>query len=168
MHVEFLKDNNDTDILQIDDARIKFRNFSGKEDQFNRDGKRSFCWIIDDPDLADELAARGWNVKIRPARDEDADADMFMKVNVNYSASGYGPRVYLKSGDAQVMLDSESINRLDEISIESVDMDIRAYDWEYAGRTGRTAYLNSIRVTQRMDRFADDYNRRDYYEENPF
>ena len=157
MHVEFMKDNNDTDILQIDVARIKFRNFSGKEDQFNRDGKRSFCWIIDDPELADELIARGWNVKIRPARDEDADSDMFMKVNVNFSESGYGPRVYLRSGDAQVMLDQNTIARLDEVSIDSVDMDIRAYDWEYAGRTGRTAYLNSIRVTQRMDRFADDY-----------
>lgn len=158
MHVEFLKDDNERDILQIDGARIKSRNFSGERGgDYDREGKRNFLWTIDDPDLADELISRGWNVKIYPPRDPDGAPNMFLKVNVSFSESGYGPRVYLKSGDAQVMLDATTIKRLDEIEIANVDMDIRAWDWEYGNRTGRSAYLNSIRVTQRMDRFAEDY-----------
>ena len=53
----------------------------------------------------------------------------------------------------------------DVIDILSVDLDIRPYDWEVNGRTGRTAYLQSMKVVQDIDRFAadimheeDDYN----------
>jgi hypothetical protein len=33
-------------------------------------------------------------------------------------------------------------------------MDVRPFDWEVNGNTGRTAYLQSIKVTQEIDRFA--------------
>ena len=36
-------------------------------------------------------------------------------------------------------------------------MDIRPYDWEVNGKTGRTAYLQSIHVEQSIDRFAARY-----------
>lgn len=60
-------------------------------------------------------------------------------------------------------LDEESIGCLDNIEIESVNMDIRPYDWEVNGRTGRTAYLQSMEVIQRIDRFSARYkdNRND-------
>ena len=51
-------------------------------------------------------------------------------------------------------LDEESISMLDDIDILSVDLDIRPYDWEVQGKTGRTAYLQSINVVQEIDRFA--------------
>lgn len=169
MHVNFMKDDSGRDILQIDGARIKNRNFSGERGgEYDREGKRNFLWAIDDPELAEELLARGWPVKIYPPKDEDGDANMFMKVSLSYNDAGYGPRVYLRSGNARVRLNADTIKRLDEISIDSVDMDIRAYDWTYAGRSGRSAYLNAIRVTQRMDRFEDEFEDNDYYEENPF
>ena len=58
-------------------------------------------------------------------------------------------------------LDEESIGCLDNIDIESVSMDIRPYDWEVNGRTGRTAYLQSMEVVQRIDRFAARYGGND-------
>jgi hypothetical protein len=81
-----------------------------------------------------------------------------MKVNVKFNDRG--PTVYLKSGNGRpVKLDEDSIGILDNVDILSVDMDIRPYDWERPdGATGRTAYLQSIHVTQEVDRFAARYS----------
>ena len=142
-------------ILQIDDARIIFKNFEGRGDKFNREGDRNFSLLIEDPDTADALIAEGWNVRIKPGRDEDEGP--FMRLPVKVKFSDYGPNVYLVTGDRRNELDEESIACLDNIDIESVDMDIRPYDWEVNGKTGRTAYLQSMQVVQRVDRFAARY-----------
>ena len=156
MHVTFAPKN----ILQIDDAKIIFRNFEGRGDKFNREGDRNFSLLIEDPDTADALVREGWNVRIKEGRDPDEGP--FMRLPVKVKFTDYGPNVYPVSGDRRNELDEESIGCLDNIDIESVDMDIRPYDWEVNGRTGRTAYLQSMQVIQRIDRFAARYaNMRD-------
>lgn len=144
--------------LQIDDARITFRNFEGREERYNRKGDRNFALVLPTEEMADTLIREGWNVKKKPPREEGEEMFCFLPVKVKFNERG--PVVYLDSGKARAQLDEDSVKRLDEISIESVDMDLRPYDWEVNGKTGRTAYLQSIRVTQRLDRFArddDDY-----------
>lgn len=141
-------------ILQIDDARIIFRNFAGAPSKFNREGDRNFALVIVNEDIANELIAKGWNVKIKAPEEEGEAPFMYMTVKVRFSE--YGPTVYLKSGDKMVKLDEESVACLDSIDILSVDLDIRPYDWEVNGKTGRAAYLKAIRVTQNIDRFAED------------
>ena len=140
------------DILQIDDARIVYRNFSGTGSKFNREGDRNFAVVIPDQDMADELVNRGWNVKIKPPRDEDDTPFMFLPVKIKFNERG--PKVYLQSGERTVELDEEGIDCLDDVDILGVDLDIRPYDWEVNGKQGRTAYLQSIHVVQEIDRFA--------------
>lgn len=143
-------------ILQIDDARIIFKNFEGRGDKFNREGDRNFSLLIEDENTANALIKEGWNVKIKPGREEGDDP--FMRLPVKVKFTDYGPNVYLVTGNRRNELDEESIGCLDNIDIESVDMDIRPYDWEVNGRTGRTAYLQSMEVVQRIDRFAARYS----------
>ena len=146
-------------ILQIDDAKIIFKNFEGRGDKFNREGDRNFSLLIEDPNTADALVKEGWNVKIKPGRDEDEEP--FMRLPVKVKFTEYGPNVYLRTLDRVNKLDEESISCLDNIDIESVNMDIRPYDWEVNGRTGRTAYLQSMEVVQRIDRFSARYGGND-------
>ena len=146
-------------ILQIDDAKIIFKNFEGRGDKFNREGDRNFSLLIEDPNTADALVKEGWNVKIKPGRDEDEEP--FMRLPIKIKFTDYGPNVYLRTGDRVNKLDEESIGCLDNIEIEYVDMDISPYDWEVNGRTGRTAYLQSMEVVQRIDRFAARYGGND-------
>ena len=146
-------------ILQIDDARIIFKNFEGRGDKFNREGDRNFSLLIEDENTANALIKEGWNVKIKPGREEGDDP--FMRLPVKVKFTDYGPNVYLVTGNRRNELDEESIGCLDNIEIESVDMDIRPYDWEVNGRTGRTAYLQSMEVVQRIDRFAARYSEND-------
>lgn len=151
MHVTFAPKG----ILQIDDARIIYRNFSGIGSKFNREGDRNFSIIIEDQDVADELVKNGWNVKIKPPRDEDDTPFMTLPVKVKFNDRG--PIAYLITGKRKNKLDEESISILDNVDILGVDLDLRAYDWEVNGKTGRTAYLQSICVTQEVDRFAERY-----------
>ena len=155
-------------ILQIDDAVLTYRNFSGEASKFNREGDRNFAVVIDNPDLADTLVQRGWNVKIKPPREEGDSPFMYLPVKVKFPPrreefgkrveDGRGPKIYLKSGENVNELDEDSIGCLDNIDILGVDLDVRPYDWEVNGKTGRTAYLQSIHVTQRIDRFAARYS----------
>ena len=151
MHITFAPRG----ILQIDDARIIYRNFAGAGSKYNREGDRNFAVIIPEKEMADALIAEGWNVKVKPPRDEDEDPFMFLPIKVKFNDRG--PNAYLQTGARMNRLDEESIACLDDVDIISVDMDVRPYDWEVNGKAGRTAYLQSIKVVQEVDRFAARY-----------
>ena len=149
-------------IVQIDGARIIFRNFSGRGTQYNREGDRNFCVVIDDEDIANRLIEEGFNVKIRQPREEGEEPFMYMKVNVKYHPKGseyerLNPVACLITGRNRNMLDEESICCLDSIDIENVDLDLSGSNWNVQGRSGRSAYLSKIYVTQELDRFATRY-----------
>ena len=150
-------------ILQIDDARIVFRNFRGEGGPYNREGDRNFALVIPTEEMADELVAEGWNVKKKDPREEGDDPFIFLPVKIKFNDRG--PHVYLKTGDVSNKLDEESVGCLDDIDIRSVSMDIRPYDWAVNGKTGRTAYLQSMEVVQEIDRFAARYAEEEYPEE---
>jgi hypothetical protein len=157
MRIEFAPN----DILQINDARIIYRNFSGAPSKFNREGDRDFSVVIPEQEMADELMERGWNVKIKPPRDEDDAPLMYLKVKVKFTE--FGPNVYLDTNGKRNKLNEETIGIIDDIYIipDGVSLDIRPYDWEINGKTGRTAYLKNMKVIQDvnrgLDRFAAEY-----------
>lgn len=157
MEVTFLvNERSGNEIVQIDNCQIIFKNFSGKPSQFNREGDRNFAIFIDDKEVSDALIDKGWNVKIKPPREEGDDEFRYLPVKIKFNE--HGPHVYLKSGRKKVKLDEESVSCLDNVYISNVNLDIRAYDWEVNGKSGRAAYLQSIEVTQDLsaDRFAEE------------
>ena len=153
-------------VVQIDEARIIYRNFAGAPSKFNREGDRNFAVVIEDQDIAEALTEKGWNVKIKPPREEGDEPFMFLPVKVKFNERG--PRVYLQNslgGRNRVTLDEDTVGILDNVDIINVDLDIRPYDWDVQGKTGRTAYLQSICVTQEVDRFLDRYAEQESPEE---
>ena len=153
-------------VVQIDNARIIYRNFAGAPSKFNREGDRNFAVVIEDQDIAEALTEKGWNVKIKPPREEGDEPFMFLPVKVKFNDRG--PKVYLQNslgGRNRVTLDEDTVGILDNVDITNVDLDIRPYDWDVQGKTGRTAYLQSICVTQEVDRFLDRYAEQESPEE---
>lgn len=142
-------------VLQIEDARIIYRNFAGLPSKFNREGDRNFAVIIPSQDICDKLTEDGWNVKIKPPREEDEEPFMYLPVKVKFN--NRGPAIYVVSGKKVNRLTEDNVDALDEIDILSVDMDLRPYDWEVNGKTGRSAYLSALQVTQNIDRFGAKY-----------
>ena len=100
-------------------------------------------------------------VKIKDPREEGDTPFMYLPVKVKFNDRG--PQIYLITGERHNRLDENSVAILDDIDILSVNLDIRPYDWEVNGKTGRTAYLQAIEVFQEIDRFAARYAE----EENP-
>ena len=141
-------------VLQINDARIIFKNFKGEQTKYNHEGARNFALVIPDEELANILVNEGWNVKIKEAQEEGDIPRMHLPVKIKFNDRG--PHIYVITNGRKVKLDEESVGMLDRIYISNVNLDIRPYDWEVNGKTGRTAYLQSMECYQEVDdRFAD-------------
>lgn len=144
----------DRDILKMDNVRIIQPNFAGRGGMYNREGDRNFLVVFDSVDIANELARDGWNVKIKEPKEEGDEPFCFLSVKVHFNKErpNLNPAIYLRSGNNMRELDEETVGMLDDIMIESADLDIRPFDWEVNGKTGRSAYLLSICVTQKLNR----------------
>lgn len=137
----------------MEGVRILFRNFAGKEGRYNREGDRNFAVLIDD-DVANTLLEDGWNVKYLKPREDDEGADetpqAYLPVSLKYG-KGRPPRVVLVTSRGRTNLDEDSIEMLDWADIQNVDLIVRPYEWSVNGKTGITAYLQSIYVTIEED-----------------
>lgn len=72
------------DNINIENAKIIFRNFKGEGSKYNRQGAKNFCVIIDDPEMAEELLRAGWNIRKLPARSEDEEEVYYLQVSVSF------------------------------------------------------------------------------------
>ena len=152
--------------VEIDDARLVFRNFSGKGDKYNREGDRNFAVVIPTQEQADALLTDtnefgiGWNVRVKAPREEGDEPFRYLKVKITFNE--HGPEIYLNSNGNRRLLTEETVGILDNIDIESVDLDIRPYDGDGNYGPFRSAYLVGMEVFQNISRFAARYAEEEY------
>lgn len=142
----------------MEGVRIVFRNFAGKESQYNREGDRNFAVLLDD-EVAKAMAEDGWNVKwLKPREDADeGETDQaYLPVSVGYG-KGRPPTVVLITDRGRTNLGEEEVEMLDWADIKNVDMIIRPYEWTVNNKSGIKAYLKSIYVTIEEDELERKY-----------
>jgi hypothetical protein len=142
--------------IAIENARILFRNFGGRESRFNLAGRRNFCVVIPDDDMAERLSEDGWNVKRLRPKDEGDEATPYLQVAVAFNS--YPPKIVLISGGNKTYLDESTVDMLDWADIQNVDLVVRPYQWEVNGTGGIKAYVKSMYVTIDQDVFAEKYD----------
>lgn len=145
--------------LNIEHAQIlrgSFRNFSGRATEYNREGDRNFCVVIDEAD-AQSLFDEGWNIRRRAPREEGDEPTYYLKVNVKFGE--YPPNVWLIGANGRkTKLDADMVGQLDDAEFSNVDLVIRPYNWHANGKSGISAYLKTMYATiQPADPFAEKY-----------
>lgn len=142
------------DVITIENAKLIFRNFSGKESKFNAAGSRNFCVVLDS-DLAERLAADGWNIRVLEPRDPDEGPTPYMQVSVKFG--NIPPRIVTVANGVRTELNENTVGGLDFADIISCDLVIRPYNWEVNGNTGVKAYVKSMYVNLEVDPFEEKY-----------
>lgn len=130
--------------IVIENARLIFRNFSGKEGKFNRAGDRNFCVLLDHDD-AEKMSAVGWNIKTLNPRDPEDEPQPYIQVKVKFGFKP--PKIYMVTSRGKTPLDEDMVELLDWSDIQEADLIIRPYEWEVSGKTGVAAYLQSLFAT---------------------
>ena len=144
----------DAKTFMVEDARLVFRNFSGKEGQYNREGDRNFAVVLDD-DAAKVMLKDGWNVKYLASREDGEEDTPYISVAVNFN--NRPPRIVMITSTARTHLNEESVAVLDWADVRTCDMIARAYEWEVNGKTGIKAYLQSMFITIEEDALERKY-----------
>lgn len=145
----------DAKTFMIEDAKIIFRNFSGKEGQYNREGDRNFAVVLP-PEISKTMLEDGWNVRLLEAREEGDDDTPYISVAVNFN--NRPPRVVLLTSTTRTQLDENSVEILDWADIRTADLIARGYDWNVNGKQGTKAYLQSLFVTIEEDALERKYS----------
>jgi hypothetical protein len=147
--------------ITIENARLMFRNFSGKPGKYNAEGIRNFCVLID-TETARALEEDKWNVRWLQPRDEGEEPQAYLQVTVSYKIDDLKPNVILISSHGKSVLNEDTVNIVDWAEAQTVDLTIRPYKWTIQKGTrneksGIKAYLKSMYVTIMEDELEKKY-----------
>jgi hypothetical protein len=111
----------------IENPTLIFRNFQGKADNFNPEGFRNFCVVLDSKQETEALAL-GYDVKYLPGTDGNP-GPMCLRVNL---PSHMG---FVEGNTAKV---------LDRGSLTPTKITLAGTHWKVGGRSGIKLYLVDI------------------------
>lgn len=169
-------------MLEIENAQILFPNFAGREKTaivngrqkiVNEAGKRNFNVALDpeksdiywngervtNPDFGQELANLGFNVIVRPGKEEGDPVQYRLPVAISYGPER-SPMLYLVTNEKKVLLDEESVGNLDYADIIRANVVInngRSYI-SNSGEEKVKAWCNEGYFIIARSRFADMYD----------
>lgn len=147
-----------TPTVTIENARLIFRNFAGKEGQYNREGDRNFAVVLS-PDVAAQMEADDWNVRYLKAREEGDEETPYLPVSVSYK--NRPPKIVMITSSCRTHLDESMVETLDYADILKVDLIINPYIWTVNDKGGVKAYLKTMFVTIDEDELEKKYAQTD-------
>ena len=152
------------EVLDIANAEVLFKNFRGLE-KTDRTGKvvnnygcRTFAVIINDPDMANDMAADGWNIKILAPNEDHPEPRHYLPVEARFrnrdgSLKNRPPRITRYMDNTKEVLDEDNIGDLDSQRFLKCDLTINPNEYE-PGKI--KAFLNQMKVrVEPDDRWAD-------------
>lgn len=155
MNIKIMRPSNGgRDVYVVKNARLKYKNFSGKQGKFP--GNRSVNILVDAEDKA-LLESKGLKVNER-LNPHTQEAEYTVRINIKM-LPGNSPKIMQHTGNSAnyALLDDVTIDGLDSCTIAEADV-----AWTYGFGSGNpVAYLKEMNVVIVPSVFAPDAN--DYY-----
>lgn len=152
--------NNKITLRNAQIAPYKFRNFEGRETEYNRAGDRNFVVFLD-KDTAQALEKEGAPVSWKPDRFNEGELRAQMKIHVKYRDRKGNPmippKVVLITKKNQTQLTEETIGMLDQADIEKCDLILSQYENGSTMGPQNSVALKTMYVTLSEDEFAEEY-----------
>lgn len=140
----------------LNNAELRFRNFTGTAGQYNAEGQRNFCVLLD-PGVAQAMMDDGWNIKFLKPRDPEDVPQAYIKVKINFNGPR-PPKIWMINSKGRLMVPEEMASVLDWADFQKVDLIISPYRWDIQGKQGVTAYLKTLFATLREDELELRYS----------
>ena len=141
------------DNIIVENARIACRNFDGN--RYKRGGERSFWLVIENPEAANHLQSLGWNVHIKPPREEGDQPFMYIPVAISYRYDKFAPKIYKVTSRGKESIYEEDVADIDNWELRDIFIEVRPRFWtDDDGNEKVKAYLKTMYVTIEEDPFA--------------
>lgn len=149
--------------ITFKDVEMRWKNFSGKGDDFNPEGKRYFNIVLNE-EWADYLknvelstksgrVVKGANVKTRVPSNGEGDPLYTLKV----SFGTYPPdEMWRVTSKGKMRLSMDNVGNLDREYIEKAKVMVTLSPYERPGNVGITAYCKKLIVWVKEDDFDQD------------
>lgn len=146
--------------ITIQDAQIKWTNFSGRPTKFKPDGgERTFVVVLPQK-LAEDMAKDGWHVRFPDDPDDDEEGiirDPIISVKLGYSPNARPPKIVLITSNGPQFLTQDMVEILDSMDFSNVDLKFNSSNWDFGGKSGVKAYLKSMYLTMDEDELDRKY-----------
>ena len=151
-------------IVTFKDVELRWKNFSGKADDFNPQGKRFFHIVLND-DMVEELrnvelttksgkTVRGANVKTHVPKNNEGDPMYTLKILIG---DFFPEEVIRVTPESRMRLNEDNIGNLDREYIEKAKVQVTLSPYERPGNVGITAYCKKLAVWIKEDDFDEDF-----------
>ena len=146
------------------DVELRWKNFSGKSDDFNPQGKRFFHIVLNE-EMANELRnvelttksgkiVHGANVKTHIPKTGEGDPMYTLKILIG---DFFPEEVIRVTPESRMKLNEDTIGNLDREYIEKAKVMVTLSPYERPGNTGITAYCRKLAVWIKEDNFDEDF-----------
>jgi hypothetical protein len=147
--------------INLEGGQIAYSNFSGRPTQFNPDGGQRTVTFVIPEENAQSLMDAGW--KIRQQTFEDGTYRYLLEAKFTFRTRNgqlRDPKIFIvRDGNKLVHVTEDTVDTLDHAEIVSVDAVLGAVYWEWGGKSGITAYINSMYLTIKENAIDEKYRR---------
>lgn len=142
-------------------GEVLFPNFKGIARQFNKEGDRNFCVLLN-ATQAEDLKNKGWPVKYLKPKDPNDNAPLqpYMQIKVSYKFTEPKVTLVINKDHKKKLteLHESTIDMLDSVNILFADIEINPYNWTLPnGTKGVSAYLTKMYVAIKLNPLEERY-----------